>query len=110
MEEIVVLQRQQGLVPDQYIAIPVHEVVKASAGLDTLSPVCASSGNRLGQIALAAVAHTEGSVHEELDFGACSFADFPDALQGHLPFQHNAGESQVSVKQCLVLVPNRTLC
>ena len=88
--EVEVLERQEGLVAEQHAAVAVREVVERPAGLDALAAVRAAPVDILRQAAVAAVAHAERAVHEELDLALHGSADLPDGLQGELALQDDA--------------------
>ena len=95
VQEGEVLEGENGFVAQQDIAGGVLHVVAGAAGLDTAAAVGAPAGEVLAQVALAAVAHAEGSVYEALNLAlGDGFGYLPDLLQAQLPGQDQLVEAQ----------------
>ena len=94
VEQLEVAQRQEGLVADQRAPGGVLQVVQRTAGLDALAPVGAAAVQVSGETAVAAVAHAERSVHEELHLATHGGADFPHRGKRDAPFQDDAAAAE----------------
>ena len=76
----------------QQTPIGGEEIVGGAAGLRTTAAVAAAFVEVLTHVALAAVAHAEGTVDEGLEVDRGGLADGTHLLQGSLAGQDDASE------------------
>ena len=83
VDKTVVLQAQG------VFFLPVPIAVALAAGLGAAAPVAGAAADGRRQVALSAVAHTQGAVDEDFDFNGRVRADVADFLPAQLPAEHH---------------------
>ena len=92
---VEVFQTQQMTVLYQDLAILVEQVPRQATGLGTGATVGAAVADILAQIALSAMADTEGAVHEKLQWHGGLLTNLTDLLQAQLTAQDNLFETKL---------------
>ena len=102
MDEVEILQGQEGPVPSQHLAIGVLQIIERPAGLDAGAAVRAAAGQMFGQIALSAVADAQGPVDKAFQFSIHGIADGTDLRKRQFPLQHEPTVAQAFGKACFL--------
>ena len=89
-----ILEREQAAVAQQHVSLAVEQVVARAAGLDAGAAVGTPPRKGLAQIAVAAVADAEGSVHKEFQVAMHGSADGANLVERQLPLKNQPLEPQ----------------
>jgi len=83
--EVQIPDAQQVLVPQEHAARGVHQVPGGAAGLGAFPAVAAAITDGAAQVAVAALAHAQGTIDEGLQFDIGGLVDGLDVIEAQLP-------------------------
>ena len=82
----------------KHFAVGIGELIRQAAVLSAFTAVGTASGHGLADVALTAVTHAQGAVHEAFELHVRMFMDFTYLVQREFTSQHNARKSHILQK------------